>query len=168
MVAQKYPTFCAVCSSKFPENPSEKVATLYTGLLEALNDPGRPRYPNGQPKGVNFLQLELCVAIQADLDFQNSYSVAEEHNWPAPGIDFQCVYERILELDKDGSIWGLLANDIVLRNSIAWRAFTAQIMDLRYKKIVDEKVVELPYTLQQFLAMSTVKKFGLINCSFAG
>jgi hypothetical protein len=41
-------------------------------------------------------------------------------------------------------------------------------MDLTYQKTVDDKTVELSYTLQQFLATSTVKKLGLINCTFAG
>ena len=73
-----------------------------------------------------------------------------------------------LNLDKNGTIWGFLANDIVLRNSAAWESFTARIADIKYKKTVNNMTIELSYSLQQFLAKPTVKKLSLIDCDFGG
>jgi hypothetical protein len=149
-------------------NPSEKVKALYEKLQAARRDPNLLRYGDGSQKGVNFMRVELCIAIRADINFQNSYSVADLNNWPGPGLDFRCVYDRILKLDEDGTIWGLLANDIVLRNSVVWQSFIAQIKDVEFEKFVNNKPLKISCTLQQFLVMPTLKKFSLVDCVFGG
>jgi hypothetical protein len=56
----------------------------------------------------------------------------------------------------------------VLRNSIAWQSFIAQIQDAKSKMIVNNKVVKTSYTLLQFLAMPTLKKLNVICPVFGG
>jgi len=80
-------------------------------------------------------------------------------------VDFKRINERILDLDKDGMIWGLLSNDIVLRTSVAWQSFTAKIMDATY---IDNEGVKHFYSLQRFLAMTTLNKLNIVDSGFGG
>lgn len=140
---------------------------LYEAIQLAQRDSTVERHQDGTPKGVNFLRLQLCVAIQADVDYENNYSLAELNHWPAPGLDFERVYKRILDLDEHGTIWGFLSNDIVLRSSLAWKSFSARIMDTTYTKPGDS--CKSSYSLHQFLSLPFPRKLGLLKTlHFAG
>jgi hypothetical protein len=67
-------------------------------------------------------KFELCLAIAA----QNKFRMDEDHGWPTD-IDFSQLHDRILDLNKDGEIWGLLDNAIVLENAAAWRTFIGRL-----------------------------------------
>jgi hypothetical protein len=131
-----------------------------------LRKPDLPKDDDGEPKGSNFICLELCVAIQNDYDYQSSISQSDANNWPKRGLDFEQVHKRILALKK--TIWGLLANDIVLRSSIPWTSLTAQIMNAKYKTKVGNEVVQLPCGLNRFLAMPTIKRLQISSGTFGG
>jgi hypothetical protein len=160
---KKYPAFCPVCHVDFPENPSKNVKKIYEKLQAHLR---QSTSKNAEPKGANMIRFELCIAIQADLDFQNNYPLAALNGWPGPGLDFNQVYRRILDLNKDKAIWGLLSNDIVLRNSIAWCSFINQITDAEQR--INGKIVKCNYTLSRFLLMPTMKQINIIDSPFGG
>lgn len=110
---------------------------------------------DGEPNGTNLLRFDLCTAIQADAEFQNNDSELDRSSWPPPGFDFGVVHQRIRDLDKDGLIWGLLANNIVLCSSIAWQSFTARVM-------------EAGYSLNQFSPLPILKKLNAAEGAFGG
>src|SRR5467141_1366260 len=68
-VIQKYPAYpatCPACDDDFPKDPTEKIKAIYSKLQQCLRNRSLPRLKDGEPKGSNFIRLELCVAIQAE------------------------------------------------------------------------------------------------------
>lgn len=110
---------------------------------------------DGEPKGTNSLRFDLCLAIQADIDFEDNYSEVDRNKWPPLGFDFKVVHQRTLDLDKDGLIWGLLANSIVLCSSIAWKSFTARVMAAKC-------------SLNQFSRLPILQKLDIADAAFGG
>jgi len=113
------------------------------------SDPSLPTYENGNPVGLQVKLSELCIAISNHHTFQNANSL-----WPT-NIDFTSLHQRIVDLNKNGEIWAIIANNIVLQETVAWRTFVS-------------KIDKSGSTLLTWSNMPALRKFDILGGDFAG
>jgi hypothetical protein len=154
------------CDDPFPANPSKKVKQLYEKYHDLCCDSNLPRHEtSGEPKGLPFVLMQLCLAIAADKTFRNVEK--DSHNWPKE-IDFMQLHKRVLDLNKNGEIQSLLASSIVLHVAVAWRSLLDKVSSATISKTVKGQTVECGLTFQKWTKMEYMKKFDTAGGDSAG